>query len=429
MTDKSKLVEGRVLSISFGGDGVLRHEGKVIFVPFVATGDVITTKITQDKKSFAKGVLVEVQEASTERAKPRCPYFGQCGGCQLQHLNYEAQLEAKRNFVIDALLRIGGLSAINVLPVVGTPQQWEYRRHIKLHGKPSKELIALSYVLHDGKGEIQVSKCPIFSGDRDVIDAVSNLLNTIRTSLKEKVGDVSIMKNEQRFVLLFDFPHMRTNLTEFFDRFVKSQNLFTGILWRARDILHEVGDLHLNFMLDDLTLKYSPLSFVQAHPEQSANLYRALFERVERQRTERILDVYCGIGATSLILARTKAAIVGIEENPQAVILAHDNAQINAIENVSFIKGDADVHVASFLTNFRPDVIVVNPPRTGLGKGVKDALIGKPPKRLFYISCMPSTLARDLKELVAAGFKVVYCQPFDLFPQTTHVETLVELEY
>lgn len=425
---RGTIIKGQIESISFGGDGIMRHDGKVIFVPFVVPNETISAKITHDKKSFAKANLLNVIQRNAERVSPLCEYFGQCGGCQLQHLAYEAQLKVKHQFVVDALTRIGGL-LVSVLPVVKTSNVWAYRRHIKLH-IVSRDGIKLTYVRFDGNGSVSITHCPIFATQNSsIIVEVQSLLERMKIARSDKAGEVSIMKAEEGYVILFSLAKVPRNLESLFLSAVAQSSLIKGILWREKEkeTVRAVGEASLRFELDHLCMVYSPLSFVQAHPEQSAALYRALCERVMRAPASRVIDLYCGIGATSLLLARAGARVIGIEQNPQAIALAEQNARTNAITSAEFLVGDADEHYARIHEQCGPDVVVVNPPRVGLGEGVRAALTALKPARIMYISCMPATLARDLKAFDDAGYEVVYCQPFDMFPQTTHVETLVEL--
>jgi 23S rRNA (uracil1939-C5)-methyltransferase len=341
-------VEGKVDSLAFGGDGIVRtDEGMVVFVPFTAPGDTIEFEITSQHKKFARGSLLKVITPSADRTTPRCPYYGTCGGCQLQHLTYPAQLRAKKRFIEDALSRIANLTIdVTVTPADPT---YAYRRHITLHlrnGQPH-------FYATDNQTLIPITHCPIYSDD-----PLPNLTD-------QPDGPYRLLKEEKLTICGHSFTA-------------------------------------------------SPKSFVQAHPQASEALYRALIAQATGTHA---LDLYCGIGVTSRLLTEKGLTVTGIDSNPQAISLARDNAPA-----ATFIAADASAHLDRLLPTI--DLLIVNPPRTGLSPEVLSALQRHPVPHLHYISCMPSTLARDLKAL---PYQLHTIEAFDLFPQTTHVETLTNL--
>lgn len=321
-----------VSNIAFGGDGVIRHEGKVVFVPFVLPGEQIEFEITQSKKSHAFGRLIRILQAHPNRITPKCEYYGRCGGCQLQHASYDLQLKIKQQFVEDALTRIGKLENIQVSPIIGTEHQWAYRRRIKLHQRGNKK----GFIGVDHHSLVEITHCEIFSGN---------------------------------------------------------------------------------------SLELDPDIFVQAHPEQSERLYQDLVQAIQALGTLKILDLYCGMGILTAQLADLGCPITGIELNPKAI----NWAKKNHTQAVNWVTADVSKTTSQYLKKDLPDVVLVNPPRTGLHTEVIEALVKYRPKHIFYTSCMPATLARDLKILAEAGYAIKQCQPYDLFPQTTHVETVVSL--
>ncbi|MEI6806304.1 MAG: class I SAM-dependent RNA methyltransferase [Myxococcaceae bacterium] len=319
-----------VSNIAFGGDGVIRHEGKVVFVPFVLPGEQIEFEITQSKKSHAFGRLIRVLNSHPDRVTPKCEYYGRCGGCQLQHASYNLQLKIKQQFVEDALIRIGKLENIQVSPIIGTKHQWVYRRRINLHQRGDKK----GFIGVDGHTLVEITHCEIFSGN---------------------------------------------------------------------------------------SLDLDPDIFVQTHPEQSERLYQDLLQKIQILGTPKILDLYCGMGILTARLADLGCQITGIELNPKAI----NWAKKNHTQAVNWVTADVAKVTPQYLKKDKPEVVLVNPPRTGLHPEVIEALVKYKPKHIFYTSCMPATLARDLKILTQAGYAIKQCQPYDLFPQTTHVETVV----
>lgn len=418
---KGDIIEGQIEDIAFGGDGILRHRGQVVFVPLSAKGDRVTGKIHSSKKSFARAELPTVLEPSPHRTNPRCSYFGRCGGCQFQHISYDQQLSAKRKFVEDALTRIGHLQDIRVEPITKAEQQWAYRRHIRLHAGPD----FCGYLRQDDQGLIEVDHCVIF--DLEPAAIIKDISATIKAHHLNATLEISLFKAAGRYVALFDFKEGSPPALQTFEDALKNNARLQGIIWRWGEHHRQVGACSLYFQLDGLKLSYSPLAFVQAHPEESAKLYKDLTGRMQAAK-RRVLDLYCGIGATSLLLARDGAEVLAIEGNQEAIRLAHENAAINSIDRIEWRLGNVDELIDDAMQTFNPDMVLVNPPRTGLSDKVKEILLRHLPNDIFYISCMPATLARDLRELYQGGYQAAYCKPYDMFPQTTHVETLVHLK-
>lgn len=338
-------ITGKIESLAFGGEGILRHEGQVIFVPFVIPGEEIEVEITESRKNFSKGKLLQVLNPSKERIAPLCPYFGKCGGCQLQHMSYDTQLAYKKNAVKEALIRIGKIQNLPDFTIEGTPIQWEYRRQIRLKKRGEE----LGFIGYDNVSFVPIKRCLIYS---------------------------------------------KHNLP-----FQKATSPFT---------------------VEGLTFFSSPSAFVQNHPEQSALLYKDICTLVLKSQAKKVLDLYCGIGVTSILLGANGIESLGIEMNKEAIVFANKNAEYNKIDNVRFISGDAAK--APFEN---PDLVIVNPPRIGLSPEMIQALEKNKPAKILYISCMPSTLARDISKL--PEYEIEYIKAYDMFPQTAHVETLIIL--
>lgn len=430
MIDSEEIVTGEIASIAFGGEGILRHQGLVIFVPFTAPGDQVTAKIIKRQKNFATGQLVSIDKHSSQRTAARCPYFGTCGGCQLQHLTYAAQLEQKQRFIRDALQRIGGADLATPIEITGSAHPWAYRRHVRLQLQPTDVGMVAGYATHPQipPALLQVSECPIFVDDQDPILAqvqeVASLLLDATCS-----GWITIIKNGQEgYVLLFQFDGEQPAKTELVVKeAIERWEQWHGVIVidaRAKVVL---GNIQCSFRVDEMEIRFSPEAFVQNNPEQSQNLYHKICDVAVERGVSRVVDLYCGIGVTSLMLARRGCQVAGIEGNPLAIELAKDNAHRNGVTQTRFITGAVESLLDRTMKQETPDLVLVNPPRTGLAPKVRDLLIKSRPKQIAYISCMPSTLARDLKEFFAAGYKVTYCHAYDMFPQTTHVETLVWL--
>lgn len=421
-----QIIEGEIEAIAFGGEGILRYRGLVVFVPFTAVGDQIACRITEIKRSFAKGTLIELKYASHYRTKPRCPYFGTCGGCQLQHLQEQAQLKYKLNAVTDALQRIGQL-ALPSFPIIPASTNWSYRRHITLHLRPKNEGFEAGYIGQDNQSLVVVQTCPIFNEPHHpILQQLQQLVQTIPNPLQQE-GRVIILKNHRsQFILSFQFgPKFAIDL-KFFQTALQQSPYLAGIIVQTPDENISLGDPYCEEKVEGLTFRFSPQTFIQNHPEQSANIYRQICQLAGQSFQQPILDLYCGFGITSLLLARQGHLVTGIEYNAEAVRFAQENATFNHLKNIHFVQGDVEKVLPHWIKTHQAGLIIVNPPRRGLTKGVLKTLLKAQAKSLVYVSCMPSTLARDLNVLCQC-YQLQQGCVYDMFPQTAHVETLVYL--
>jgi 23S rRNA (uracil1939-C5)-methyltransferase len=422
------MIKGVIESIAFGGEGILRSDGLVVFVPFTAPGDVAEVEIHSKKKNFAHGKLLKLLTSSPQRTDPRCLYFGTCGGCQLQHLNYPAQIDAKRTFILDALQRIGKLD-VKDLTVTPAQEQWHYRRHIKLKLKKKGEGFSAGYMGCNPSEFVPVAKCPIFIPTEETLLGTLELMLLDLSNEGVEEGSVRIIKAaENKFILAFSFLPTLPHNFSIVEEALKGHAHLQGIVMHSPGQQVAYGNTSCETEVLGLKARFSPYGFLQNHPQQSENLYRAILGVIP-DGTKKILDLYCGIGITSLLFAKKQIAVVGIESHAETVALANENAALNGVVGVQFHKGKSEGIGVEYLKKEKPDVVLCNPPRTGMDPILLEALGKEKPGCILYVSCMPSTLARDLQKLVQAGYRVDLIKAFDMFPQTTHVETLVVCRY
>jgi len=410
-----------VTALAFGGRGIVRHEGLVVFIPFTAVGDQIEFKILSKKKNYAEGELIQILKASHERITPRCIHFGVCGGCQLQHLKYHAQVDAKRLWVEEALKRMGGWEDAVVPPLIEAQSVWEYRRRVALHLEKGN----IGYVAADHQTFFPVEECPIFvHEDLPILEQVRALVQLLECSGVDD-GRVNLAKTPgDGFMLDFHFSSMPPNAEAVLSRYAEKVPLALGLLATAPGRHLSYGITEAQFSVEGLTFSYSTRTFTQNHPGQSALIYQELVQQTLAGGRGTVLDLYCGIGVSSLLLAREGVHVIGVESNPESIRLAQINQQLNKLKPVTFLTADVALVLPKLLKQERPQTVILNPPREGLEKRICEALVANPPERLLYVSCMPSTLARDLKRL-RSQFQPVSVKAFDMFPQTTHVETLL----
>lgn len=423
----NEVIEGVVENLAFGGQGIIRNEGKVIFVPFSAPGDLITCKITHVKKSFAFGTLLTVEKPSSDRIYPKCPYFGTCGGCQIQHLNEKAQIIYKRQCVEEALLRIGKIDLKCGVDVIPSSTKWAYRRHITLRINRVVKSSQVGYIAADHHTFLSIQCCPIFHGQDDPILAnVQEFIDSLKNFPQS--GKLTLLKNHNRqYILHFTLPFTPKEHEKNFSKALTDYSNWSGILLSTPYQTFSYGQIESQISINSLTFTFNPGMFIQNHPEQSARIYHEIKQISKESEKHRILDLYCGIGISTLLIAKESATVTGIEYNPEAIRIAKTNALRNGINNVSFIASDVEKVLAKEIETQRPTLIVMNPPRTGLSSQSRSLIAHSKARELIYISCFPSTLARDLQEFCSIGYKVVKCKAYDMFPQTGHVETLVHL--
>lgn len=422
MLNKNDLITGQISRLAFGGNGILRHENFVIFVPFTAPEDFLSCKIKEINKNYASGEIVEIIKPSTKRLEPLCPYFGSCGGCQLQHIAYKEQLVHKREVVEDALKKIAQLNHIDVRPVEPAKEQWSYRRHITLNLRPSLQGYEVGYVAADNYSLLCVEQCPIFtSKDNPIFKQIKEIARSLESG-KENARVVIMKADYERFILLFHFKELPRNFDAVFSHSV-SRPFLQGVIASSLRKVKSYGDVTITLPILDLNIASSPHAFVQNHPEQSLKIYDAIKNLAQAADARKALDLYCGIGITTLLMGRAGMPCLGIENNKEAIRLAAENAKINKIHNVRFIHGKVE---DSLNSTQNVDFILANPPRTGMNEEVLQKLLKIAPENIVYVSCMPATLARDLK-LLCQKYDILICQPYDMFPQTAHVEIFVHL--
>lgn len=428
MLNINDIIEGEVSAIAFGGEGVIRHAGFVIFVPFTAIGEVVRVQIAHMHSSFARGVILEVVKTSPMRIAARCPNFGKCGGCQFQHLQMAEQLKIKKQLLADALERIGRFDEMAIGPVKSAAMQWEYRRHITLHLEPSSQGYRPGYVAMDNKSILTIDECAIFEAKSSPLLAYLQGFVCQIEAREQNPGRVTIFKCDQNgWICHFQFAYMPRNFASAVEQAMQQKSLFTGIIATTQKETLSWGAAEIFFKQDPFNFVASPLAFMQNHPEQSAHIYRHICDCAKELKIKKVLDLYCGIGLASVMLSQGGISSVAVECNIEAIKLAERNAAINDAHAVRFIQADVQKVLKNLLKIEKPDLALLNPPRQGLRSKILHILLKSPPKHLLYISCMPATLARDLKVLCEKKYQIRSLQPFDMFPQTTHLETVVHL--
>ena len=395
-----------------------RLDGLTIFVEGALPGEEVQAMIFKKEKRYAKGLLQEVEKPSPFRVEPECKHFDKCGGCQLMHLDYKEQLRMKQQRVVDALLRIGKIQC-QVEECKPSPTPLGYRNKVQAQVQGGK----MGFYARRSNDLVEIDTCKIH---HPVGDRVYQEIRGLNLNLKHLILKTAISTGEVLVVLvtkedcreaakkLMAIPGVAGVVQNLNDR---DDNVVLGKEFRLLE-----GKDHIWEKIGGLEFKISPASFFQVNPLQAENLYQEVLELAELKGDETVLDAYCGVGTMTLLLAKKCKQVIGVECVPEAIADAEENARRNHIENSVFHCEVAETFV---LKADKVDLVLVNPPRKGCEKSFLEGVQKLQPEKVLYVSCDPATLARDLALL--DGYQVEKVQPFDMFPQTAHVETVVLL--
>ncbi|MBO9606147.1 MAG: 23S rRNA (uracil(1939)-C(5))-methyltransferase RlmD [Paenibacillaceae bacterium] len=448
--------EAEIIGLSHDGEGVGRANGFTLFIRGAVPGDRARVRVTKLKKSFGYAELVDLLEPSPDRVAPPCPIYDACGGCQLQHLSYDAQLRWKRQTVVDSLTRIGKFAVrddgngegIVVHPTWGMDEPWRYRNKVQVPiGERDGGLVGGFYA-QNSHDIIDMDACLI---QHEQGDAVVNAVKAIgrrlgieayneathRGLLRHVVVKVGFSTGDIMVVLITNgdaIPHLEAWVQGIREAVpgVRSicQNVNTA---QTNVIFGDVtrvlwGEAYIYDYIGDIRFAISARSFFQVNPVQTEKLYRQALDYAALGGSETVIDAYCGIGTISLFLAQRARRVYGVEIVGEAIADAGRNAALNGAGNVDFAVGRAEEVIPAWREQgIVPDVIVVDPPRKGCEPSLLDTMLAMRPDRIVYVSCNPATLARDLRHLADGGYMVREVQPVDMFPWTTHVECCVSL--
>lgn len=443
--NKDYIVE--IKGMGYEGEGVGKIDDFTIFIPGAIKGEKVNAKIVKVNKNFAFGKLLDVVEESSFRTEPICSIYKRCGGCQLQHLSYEGQLDFKGQRVKDAIERIGKINP-EVLPVIGMENPYNYRNKVQLPvGETNGEINIGFYALrsHD---IINMEKCYI---QDEISEKIMGLVKQWMIECNIKAYDEATHTGVLRHLMIrkgFKTSEVmvvlvtRTNELPHKDEII---NLLTSNVKEVVSVIQNINSEKTNVILGlksntlwgkDVIQDYigkfkfniSPLSFFQVNPVQTEVLYNKALEYANLTGDEIVFDAYCGTGTISLFLAQKAKKVYGVEIIPEAIENAWENAKLNSVDNVDFLVGKSEQVIPDLINKgIKADVVVVDPPRKGCERVLLEAIAKINPKRIVYVSCDAGTLARDLAILDELNYKTEKIQPVDMFPHTAHVENVTLL--
>ena len=439
--------------MSEDGAGIGKLDGYIWFIKDAVIGDVVRARAMKMKKNYGFARLMEILTPSAARVEPRCPVARQCGGCQLQAMSYEEQLKFKERKVKNHLLRIGKFreDEIHMLPIMGMEEPWRYRNKAQFpFGMDKNGNIMAGFYAGRTHDIIECGDCLLGAEEnKDILDIIKGFMrdHNIRpydeTAHKGLVRHALIRKGFHSGELMVclvingkDIP-LKEQLVEELCRIKGMTSISYSInqektnVIMGKEIVNLYGPGYITDNIGNVTYQISPLSFYQVNPVQTEKLYGTALEYAGLTGSETVWDLYCGIGTISLFLAQNAKKVYGVEIVPQAIEDARRNAALNHITNAEFFTGKAEeVLPEQYAKNkVYADVIVVDPPRKGCDQVCLDTILKMAPKRVVYVSCDSSTLARDLRYLADGGYEVEKVRCCDMFGQSCHVETVVLLSH
>lgn len=445
---KNETLTVTIEDLTHEGAGVAKVNGYALFIPQALPGETVDIKVVKTKAGYGYGRLLQVQTKSEHRVEPPCPIFYKCGGCQIQHMDYSAQLAYKQKQVKDVMDRVAKLPNVPVRPVIGMDDPWRYRNKSQVPVAFQQGDLVAGFYAKRSHSIVDMDQCIIQHKENDiVVQTVKQLAKELRIPAYEEQSHQGVLRHivarygkttGQVMVVLVTkekkLPHkeafisgIRKHVPGVVSIVQNINNKRTNVIFgQQTEVLW--GKHYLYDEINGIQFAISARSFYQVNPEQTNRLYSKALEYADLTGNETVIDAYCGIGTISLFLAKKARHVYGVEIVPEAIKDAKRNAKLNQITNATFAVGQAEEVIPRWYDQgIDADVIVVDPPRKGCDEALLRTMIEMKPKRIVYVSCNPGTLARDLRILEDGGYKTEEVTPVDMFPQTTHVEAVARL--
>lgn len=461
---KNQILENiRLLSAGAKGVSVGKtEEGKTVIVSGAVPGDLVNVRVKKSKSNYVEGEAVEILEYSQDRVAPKCIHFGTCGGCKWQNIAYEKQLDFKHNEVVNNITRIGGVSGFDIIPILGSEEQYFYRNKMEFSFSNARWLTQYEISSEENFGNKDALGFHIPGMWSKILDLKECYLqedpsNQIRLAVKKYAVDNGLefydVKAQQGFLrtlmlrqnskgewmVLFQlYKEMKNERIQLFDfllsQFPQIKTLVFAINSKGNDSIYDLdiqtyyGEGFLYEEMDGLKFKIGPKSFFQTNYRQALELYRKTLEFAELTGDQVVYDLYTGTGTIAQYVAKNAKQVIGIEAVQEAIDAAIEHAELNGLNNTTFYAGDMkNVFNDEFLANHpKADVLITDPPRDGMHQKVVEQILKLSPERIVYVSCNSATQARDIA-LMKDDYELVKILPVDMFPQTHHVENIALL--
>ena len=444
MLVKNKIYEAEICDYTAEGQGVARVEGCVVFVPNAIVGETCLVRIEKAQKTWAAGVITQIVKKSPARVQRACPISSSCGGCDFWHMDYGEETRLKAERVRQALCRLGG-ETLEEVSILSAPTCYGYRNKAQYPVTRRKGQVCAGFYRAGTHQVVENSRCMILPEAADrVKDLVVEHANRYGISAYDETAGKGLLRHiyvrrgavsGQLLVCLAvngrTLPHKEALIealrtVDGFTTLVLSVNTKKGNTVLGDEFITLYGPGYIEDTMCGLSFRLSPRSFYQVNHHQAQRLYEAAIDLADIQKTDLVLDLYCGVGTITLAMAKAAGKVIGVEVVEQAVRDAGENAKRNGIENAEFFCGDAGQAALQLEKDgVIPDVVVVDPPRKGLNADTVEALGKMAPRRIVYVSCDPATLGRDVALLKEKGYRVKNAMAADLFPRCAHVESIV----
>ncbi|MGH7428283.1 MAG: 23S rRNA (uracil(1939)-C(5))-methyltransferase RlmD [Candidatus Methylomirabilaceae bacterium] len=454
MTTGSASTEKRTLELSvsglaFRGHGIARtSDGQVVFLPYAVPGDVVRARIVESKGDYLRGAIEQIEKPSADRVTAPCPHFGRCGGCQWLHLTDEAQLYWKAEILRDQLARLGGFRDVPLEPLVRPTDGLGYRTRAQLQVREVEGWYQFGFFAPASHRVVPVGTCPLLHPMlNEILEELARQRTPPLAKLMPGMNEVWLLASPRSnqllltlvgrqveraslrhlfFVLRERVPHLAGLVLMGAEKTDRSQ---AGRSEPAVRFLDRFGDGHLTMQAGGYRFRVDASSFFQPSEAAAEALIQFVLEMAALKGDERVVDLYCGVGTFNVPLAQRAATVIGVEGNPRAARDAEFNIRLAGVsEKARILPMPVSRALETRRLGDEADIAVLDPPRLGLERAVLDGVVALQPRRIIYVSCDPSTLARDLKRLVQHGYELKRVVPLDLFPQTYHIESVTLLE-
>ncbi|WP_106494660.1 23S rRNA (uracil(1939)-C(5))-methyltransferase RlmD [Lentibacillus sp. Marseille-P4043] len=444
---KNEIITLKFEDLTHEGNGVGKINGYPLFVPNALPDEEAKVKVVKVNKNFGFGKVLELISESPERVDPLCHV--DCNGCGLQHMSYQLQLEMKQNQVKNAMKKVAHLEEVPIHPIIGMDDPLHYRNKVQIPvGEKDGELITGFYQKRSHRIMENTETCVTHNEViNEVVKAVRSIANRLGIKAYQEEKHTGVLRHimvrtghatDEIMVVLVTrtekLPNQDVLIAELTEAFPNIKSIMQNVNEKRTNVILGKktkllwGEEYIYDRIGDLTFAISAKSFYQVNPVQTKTLYDKALEYAQIDSNDNVIDAYCGIGTISLFLAQQAKKVYGVEIVPEAISDAKKNAKLNGMTNAEFFVGEAEKIMPWWKAQgLDPDVIVVDPPRKGCDEELLKAMLDMQPKRIVYVSCNPSTLARDLRILEDGGFKTQEVQPVDMFPMTGHVECVTQL--
>lgn len=431
-------------SVTGQGCGIGRYDGLAVFVDGALMDEQVYAHIIKVKSSYAVGKLKSILTPSKDRVEPKCPVYDACGGCTLQHLSYEAQLKVKQEQVKDAMERLGGFKDIEVLPIIGMKNPERYRNKGSFPLGYVDESVEAGFFKQRSHTLVPLNDCIIQKSKIvQAVNAVTEWANEYGVPPYNEETHEGILRHvmvrttadEKQVMVVIVTTGPILNVPQLIEKLKSNIEGLTSIIHNVNSKVTNVilgdefdviwGSDYITEKINGLKFNVSAASFLQVNPEQTVKLYNTAINNLGLTGEETVVDVFCGIGTISLLIAKKAKQVVGIEIVKEAIVDAKQNARENGIENVEFICADAEEAFPKIASSGKKiDAVMLDPPRKGCDEKTLNAIINAKIEKVVYVSCNPATLARDCRLLCDNGYEIKSVQPVDMFPHSGHVETV-----